>query len=149
MPMISSPPSPIPIWNQFSDDWLSPIFDFATEHLHDGGAFFVMHPLNRGHKANVLACCESYGFKVVQSWFGMNRLPLVNPTNPTMTVHLILAWHRIIFLLSCFHLFIFHASYFTCIADQAIYNLLTCEEECSWILIPERAFSSCCGCGRG
>jgi hypothetical protein len=91
--MISSPPAPIPIWNQFSDDWLPTIFDFATEHLHDSGALIVMYPLGRGHKATLLGCCDTYDFKIVHSWFGMNRLPLANPANPTMTVHFFSTLH--------------------------------------------------------
>lgn len=90
VPTISAPPAPIPTWNVFSTNWLVPVFDFAQEYLHDRGGILVMYPSSVPHKSHLLGCCQQYGFKVAQSWLGMNRLHLTLPSNPTMTVTYIL-----------------------------------------------------------
>ena len=74
VPSVSAPPASIPKWNAFHGNWLVPLFDFATEYLKDHGALLVMYPASSPHKAQLLACCEEYGFRIAQSWLGMNRL---------------------------------------------------------------------------
>ena len=86
VPSVSAPPASIPKCNAFHGNWLVLVFDFATEYLKDHGAFLVMYPASSLHKAQLLGCCEEYGFRIAQSWLGMNRLHLTSPSNPTVTV---------------------------------------------------------------
>ena len=89
VPTISAPPAPIPRWNEFGDSWLVPVFDFASAYLHDRGALLVMYPSSSSHRGQLLGCCASYGFKVSQTWLGMNRLHLTSSFNPRLTVILL------------------------------------------------------------
>jgi hypothetical protein len=86
VPGISIPPSSIPAWNKESKEWLQPVFDFANEHLHDDGAIILFHPFRMSTKSNILGYCKSYGFAIRKEWWGMNRLHLTFPINPTSTV---------------------------------------------------------------
>lgn len=87
VPTISAPPAPIPKWNEFTADWLVPVFDFAQEYLHDKAGLLIMYPaLSRPHRSQLLGCCESYGFRIILTWLGMNHLHLTSPTDPTKTV---------------------------------------------------------------
>ena len=103
VPSISAPPASIPKWNAFHGNWLVPVFDFATEYLKDRGALLVMYPASSPHKAQLLACCEEYGFRIAQSWLGMNRLHLTSPSNSTVTVFVLYS--------SCIH-FLISRSFF-------------------------------------
>ena len=89
VPTISAPPEPIPRWNEFGDSWLVPVFDFAFAYLHDRGALLMMYPSSSSHRGQLLGCCALYGFKVSQSWLGMNRLHLTSSLNPSLTVILL------------------------------------------------------------
>ena len=71
------------------DTWLVLVFDFASAYLYDRGALLVMYPSSSSHKSQLLGCCASYGFKVSQTWLGMNRLHLTSSLNPTLTVILL------------------------------------------------------------
>ena len=89
VPTILAPPTPIPRWNEFSDTWLVPVFDFASAYLHDRGALLVMYPSSSSHRSQLLGYCASYGFKVSQTWLGMNHLHLTSSLNPSLTVILL------------------------------------------------------------
>ena len=86
VPSVSAPPASIPKWNAFHGNWLVLVFDFAMEYLKDRGALLVMYPASSPHKAQLLGCCEEYGFRIAQSWLGMNWLHLTSPSNPTVMV---------------------------------------------------------------
>ena len=86
VPTISVPSAPIPRWNEFGESWLVPVFDFASAYLHDHGALLVMYPSSSSHKGQLLGYCAEYGFKVSQSWLGMNCLHLPSSSNPSLTV---------------------------------------------------------------
>ena len=86
VPGISNPLSAVPLWNQDSKEWLEPIFDFADQHLQDGGALIIIHPFRLSTKSNILGYCKSYGFEIRKEWWGMNRLHLTSAVHPTSTV---------------------------------------------------------------
>ena len=86
VPGISNPISSVPLWNQDSKEWLEPIFDFADQHLQDGGALIIIHPFRLSTKSNILGYCKSYGFEIRKEWWGMNRLHLTSAVHPTSTV---------------------------------------------------------------
>lgn len=89
VPGVSNPANSIPAWNQDSKEWLQPIFDFADQHLHDDGAIILFHPFRLATKSNILGYYKSYGFEIRKEWWGMNRLHLTSPSNPAVTVSLI------------------------------------------------------------
>lgn len=93
VPGISVPPTAIPPWNQDCKEWLQPVFDFADQHLHDDGALIIFHPFRTSTKSNILGYCKTYGFEVRKEWWGMNRLHLANPSNPTTTVSPLISLH--------------------------------------------------------
>ena len=78
--------APIPKWNEFGENWLVPVFDFASAYLHDRGALQLMYPSSSSHRGQLLRCCAEYGFKVAQLWLGMNRLHLTSSWNPSLTI---------------------------------------------------------------
>ena len=86
VPTISAPPAPIPRWNEFGESWLVHVSDFASAYLHDRGALLVMYPSSSSHMGQLLGCCAKYGFKLSQSWLGMNRLHLTSSSNPSLMV---------------------------------------------------------------
>ena len=61
-------------------------FDFADQHLQDGGALIIIHPFRLSTKSNILGYCKSYGFEIRKEWWGMNRLHLTSAVHPTSTV---------------------------------------------------------------
>ena len=87
VPTVSAPPSPIPEWNEFKKDSLVSIFDFAQEYLHDKGGLLIMYPAaSVRHRSFLLGCCETYGFRIIMTWLGMNHLHLTSPADPKKTV---------------------------------------------------------------
>lgn len=91
VPGISVPATAIPHWNQDSKEWLQPVFDFADQHLQDDGALIIFHPFRISTKSNILGYCKTYGFEVRKEWWGMNRLHLASPSNPSTTVSLLIS----------------------------------------------------------
>ena len=68
-------------------DSLVPIFDFAQEYLHDKESLLIMYPAaSVRHKSFLLGCCETYGFRIIMTWLGMNHLHLTSPADPKKTV---------------------------------------------------------------
>jgi len=90
VPGVSVPASSIPVWNQDSKEWLQPIFDFADQHLQDDGAIIFFHPFRLSTKSTILGYCKTYGFQIEKEWWGMNRLHLTSPANPSSTVSLLI-----------------------------------------------------------
>lgn len=92
VPGLSIPATSIPRWNHESTEWLQPIFDFADQHVQDDGALIIIHPFRLPTKSKILGYCESYGFEVRKEWWGMNRLHLAKPENPSLTVRIVLKY---------------------------------------------------------
>ena len=79
VPTISTPPRPIPKWNQFDrhSQWLSHIFDFAQEYLANSGGLLLMYLAPSVlHKSQILGCCKEFNFRLLITWLGMNHLHL-------------------------------------------------------------------------
>jgi hypothetical protein len=98
VPGISNPISSVSLFNQDSKKWLEPIFYFADQHLHDDGAFIILHPFRLSTKSNILGYCKSYGFEICKEWWGMNRLHLTSAVHSTSTIS------DLILKCICFHL---------------------------------------------
>ena len=67
VPGISNPPSSISAWNQWSKEWLQPLFDFAYEYLHDDMAIILFHLFRISTKSNILGYYKSYGLQFGKS----------------------------------------------------------------------------------
>ena len=87
VPTVSNPAEAVPQWNQYSEDWIEAVFDFAENYLHDSGALLVMYPFSRAIKSFLLGYSESFGFKAQKEWWGMNRLHLTLPSDTSTTVN--------------------------------------------------------------
>jgi len=44
IPNLSTPPFVVFKWNVGSPTWLQEVFEFADGHVHDDGAFIIIHP---------------------------------------------------------------------------------------------------------
>ena len=74
----------IPLWNTLPESWLQPVFDFADMHLHDDGAFIILHPQSMEAKKTIIQHTKAYSFqKKLDSW-DINKLFLTNPANPNI-----------------------------------------------------------------
>ncbi len=77
MSNISVPPSHVPIWNVLNqEEVIEPIFEFASEYVHDDGAILLFHPENGKVKEFTLEHADMYGFCLLDSWMGVNELKL-------------------------------------------------------------------------
>ncbi len=70
-------PSDVPTWNVLNEeDVIEPIFEFASEYVHDDGAILFFHPENGKVKGFTLERANTYGFRLLDSWTGVNELKL-------------------------------------------------------------------------
>jgi hypothetical protein len=97
VPGVSNPESSIPSWNALPDSWLQPIFEYADYHLHDDGAFIVIHPQSSAAKTSIHQHCKAYSFKKKKDWWGMNRLHLTHPSDVGNEVRFLIFKLRYIF----------------------------------------------------
>ena len=136
VPTISAPPAPILTWNEFGESWLVPVFDFASAYLHDRGALLLMYPSSSSHRGQLLGWYAECGFKVSQSWLGMNRLHLTSSLNPSL---------RVIFctlsVINIFEVTFAWNSYAHYFADYAVLHLTCGEREGATFSVPNCAFS--------
>ena len=77
VPNVSIPPSNIPSWNVLNqEEVIEPIFEFASEFIHDDGAILLFHPQNNKIKKFTLEHVDTYGFRLLDSWQGVNEMKL-------------------------------------------------------------------------
>ena len=83
VPNVSVPPSHIPTWNVLNqEEVIEPIFEFASEYIHDDGAILLFHPENGKVKEFTLERAHTYGFRLLDSWMGVNELKLSSYKKP-------------------------------------------------------------------
>ena len=77
VPNVSESPSHVPAWNLLNEEeMIEPIFEFASEYVHDDGAILLFHPENGKVKEFTLERADTYGFRLLDSWMGVNELKL-------------------------------------------------------------------------
>lgn len=98
VPTVSNPSSLIPPWNvrkkallepedgETSEDFMQDLFDHADSYIHDDGALLLFYPDDQTLRREIAGYVERDGFKLFKEWWGINRLRLALPNNPTRTV---------------------------------------------------------------
>lgn len=77
VPNVSEPPSHVPTWNLLNEEkMIELIFEFALEYIHDDGAILLFHPENGKVKKFTLEHADTCGFRLLDSWMGVNELKL-------------------------------------------------------------------------
>jgi hypothetical protein len=77
VPNVSDQAFSVPSWNALDLDFLSKLFDFADEIIHDDGALLLFHPDdNNDFRESIQDHFPSFGFTIFKEWLGVNRLRL-------------------------------------------------------------------------
>jgi hypothetical protein len=58
------------------EEIIEPIFEFVSEYIHDDGAILLFHLENGKVKQFTLEHAYTYGFRLLDSWMGVNELKL-------------------------------------------------------------------------
>jgi hypothetical protein len=89
VPNVSNPSYSVPSWNALDSDFLSELFDFADEILHDDGALFLFHPDDNGDfRESIEDHFAAFGFTIFKEWLGVNRLRLSSAKHKDKTINL-------------------------------------------------------------
>ncbi len=89
VPNVSVPSYNVPSWNSLDSDFLSELFDFADELLHDDGALLLFHPDDNGEfRESIEAHFPAFGFTIFKEWLGVNRLRLSSAKHKDKTTNL-------------------------------------------------------------
>jgi hypothetical protein len=86
VPIVSSPPTSVPVWNSADESFLSLVFDFGSSLVHDNGALLLFHKGNLKLRADIRGYANAYHFKILKEWMGINRLPLTSAKDSSKTV---------------------------------------------------------------
>ena len=86
VPGVSDPPSQIPHWNEYVDNFLKVTMGFAYAYLHDDGSFLLFYPDSPIVRKELMSYFKNYKMKIVDEWTIINYLHLANPLYPTKNV---------------------------------------------------------------
>jgi hypothetical protein len=86
VPIVSSPPTSVPVWNSTDDNFLPLVFDFGSSLVHDNGALLLFHKDDLKLRADIRGYAKAYHFSIFKEWTGINRLPITSPRDASKTV---------------------------------------------------------------
>jgi hypothetical protein len=86
VPILSSPPTSVPVWNSVDESFLPLVFDFGSSLVHDNGALLLFHKDDLKLRADIRGYANAYHFKILKEWMGINWLPLTNAKDSSKTV---------------------------------------------------------------
>jgi hypothetical protein len=86
VPIVSSPPTSVPVWNSADVNFLPLVFDFGSSLVHDNGAFLLFHKDDLKLRADIRGYAKAYHFSIFKEWTGINRLPITSPRDASKTV---------------------------------------------------------------
>jgi hypothetical protein len=86
VPIVSSPPTSVPVWNSADESFLPLVFDFGSSLVHDNGALLLFHKDDLKLRADIRGYTNAYYFKILKEWTGINRLPLTSARDASKTV---------------------------------------------------------------
>jgi hypothetical protein len=84
IPIVSSPPTSVPVWNSANVNFLPLVFDFGSSLVHDTGALLLFHKDDLKLRADIRGYEKAYHFS--KEWTGINRLPITSPRDASKTV---------------------------------------------------------------
>ena len=86
IPIVSSPPTSIPVWNSADENFLPLVFDFGSSLVHNNGALLLFHMDDLKLRANIKGYAKAYHFSIFKEWTGINCLPTTSPRNASKIV---------------------------------------------------------------
>jgi hypothetical protein len=86
VPIVSSPPTSVLMWNSADESFLPLMFDFGSSLFHDNGALLFFHKDDPKLRADIRGYAKAYHFSILKEWMGINRLPITNPRDASKTV---------------------------------------------------------------
>jgi hypothetical protein len=86
IPMVSSPPTPVPRWNSVDKNFLPMVFDLGSSLVHDNGALLLFHKDDLKLRADIRGFAKAYHFSILKEWTGINRLPITSAMNASKTM---------------------------------------------------------------
>jgi hypothetical protein len=86
VPILSSPPTSVPVWNSADENFLPLVFDFGSSLVHDNGALLLFHKDDLKLRADIRGYAKAYHFSIFKEWMGINRLPITSPMDASKTV---------------------------------------------------------------
>jgi hypothetical protein len=86
VPILSSLPTSVPVWNSADQSFLPLMFDFGSSLVHDNGALLFFHKDDPKLRANIRGYAKAYHFSILKKWTGINRLPITSPMDASKTV---------------------------------------------------------------
>ena len=86
VPNISNTNRKVPGWNVQKAGFLYDLFDFASTHLQDDGAIFLVHTGNLDLLKHLNGFQKVYCFKIHMKWMEVNRLRMTSAKEPSKTV---------------------------------------------------------------
>jgi hypothetical protein len=87
IPIVSSPPTSIPVWNSIDESFLHLVLDFGSSLVHDNGALLFFHKDDLKLKADIRSYANAYHFKILKAWTRINQLPLTSARDASKTVN--------------------------------------------------------------
>jgi hypothetical protein len=86
VPIVSSPPTSVLVWNSTDESFLPLVFDFGRSLVHDNGALLLFHKDDLKLRADIRGYTNAYHFSILKEWTGINRLPLTSARDASKTV---------------------------------------------------------------
>ena len=86
VPFVSSPCTAVPGWNADDESFLAMVFAMGSSLVHDNGALLLFHKDNLQLRADIRGSANTYSWKILKEWTGINRLPLTNARDASKTV---------------------------------------------------------------
>jgi hypothetical protein len=86
VPIVSSPPTSVLVWNSADESFLPLVFDFGSSLVHDNGVLLLFHKDDLKLRADIRGYANAYHFKILKEWTGINRLPLTSARDASKTM---------------------------------------------------------------
>jgi hypothetical protein len=86
VPIVSSLPTSVPVWNSTNENFLPLVFDFGSSLVHDNGALLLFHKDDLKLKADIRGYAKAYHFSIFKEWTGINHLPITSSKDASKTV---------------------------------------------------------------
>jgi hypothetical protein len=86
VPIVSSLPTSVPVWNSANENFLPLVFDFGSSLVHDNGALLLFHKDDLKLKADIRGYAKAYHFSIFKEWTGINHLPITSSKDASKTV---------------------------------------------------------------
>jgi hypothetical protein len=86
VPIVSSPPTSVPMWNSADESFLPLVFDFGSSLVHDNGVLLFFHKNDLKLRVDIRGYANAYHFKILKEWTGINRMPLTSARDASKTM---------------------------------------------------------------